>query len=225
MLASVNLGGSTATFATDAGVQAAMPAGAIAGAPKTTSAANAHFLTQGLALLSANIWFSQSTDSGGQTHTFILPVDANGKYVQIETGPDELQGSSVAALSGVEAGTLSVAGFSPEGFNMTANIATHSNGQWGASNLQSCDRLRNIGEQLVTIDCESSRSTFGKMQNVAGTIVGAWLRPYQENGITKADETYYFANTSRPVTYSLSADGSMLTLDGRTDRMRSRISK
>jgi hypothetical protein len=262
--ASVNLDGSTATFASDAGVQAAMTAGGIAGAPKSVAAVSAHFLAQGLALLSGNIWFNQSTDSGGQTHTAILRIDAMGKYVQIETGSDKLEGSTVVASSGVEAGTLSVAGFSPSGFNVTATIATDSNGQWGVSGFQECDRLRNVGDQLVTIDCNSARGNFSKMQNVAGGIVGAWFRTFQENGITLASETYYFANgtyvdtgytvdcvgacpsearfgtytlanglltavedgsADQPITYSLLADGNALTLDGRTDRVLTRISK
>ena len=262
--ASVNLGGATATFATDAGVQAAMTAGGIGGVPRTIAAANAHFLSQGLAMLSGNIWVDQSVDSGGQTHTFVLRVDATGNYVQIETGPDELQGDTVVAYSGVEVGTLTVAGFSPDGFNLSATTSTDSNGQWGASNLQACDRLRNTGDQLVNIDCESSRRSFSKMQNVAGSIVGGWLVTYQEGSLTNAMETYYFANgtyvstgytvncvggcpseahygtwtiangllttveggqTSRPVTYRLSADGMTLTLDGNTSFAQTRISK
>lgn len=234
--ASANLSGSTSTFAADSGVQAAMTAGGISGSPTSNAMAGEHFVSQGLALLSRNIWVNQSADSGGQTHTVILRIDASGRYTQIETGASESVGGETVASSGVEAGTLSVAGFSPQGYNVTATIASDSNGEWGASSLQACDRFRNVGEQLVTSDCESSRGLFGKMPNVDTAITGAWYVEFLDDGELNAMETYYFPNGSyvvsyykpgcaeacaseaRSGTYAL-ADGMITTtVDGRTSR-------
>ncbi len=190
--ASVNLGGATATFAADAGLQAAMTAGGITGAPTSTSAANAHFISQGLGLLSGNIWVNQSTVDG-HTHTVILNIKPDGSYLHAEAGLEE----DGAGHSGAEFGTLTVAGFTTSGYGLTSTIGYDGNGEWGASHLQACDRFRSVGDQLITSDCESSRGVFSKMDNVANSVVGAWSGQLGSTTI----QYYLFANGTLIHTY------------------------
>lgn len=184
--ASVNLSGTTATFAADAGVQAAMTAGGVAGAPRTTTAANDHFKAQGLELLSRNIWVSQSYAQG--THTTVLRFNANGSYVHAEAGAADSDGET-----GLETGTIAVTGFSPTGFSLTSTVAYDANGDWGASDLQPCDTFRNSGVDLIIGDrCTNNAGTgqFKKMDNNPQTLVGAWEFKDADKSIT----FYFFAD-------------------------------
>lgn len=202
---SVNLGSSTATFATEAGVQATMTAGGIAGAPKSVAAAGAHFLAQAMPLLTGNIWLSQSVDATGQTRTSILNIEATGKYVQVEAGPDEVSGTTTIGFTGVEVGTLTAAGFTPQGYNFTATMPTDSNLDWGMSALLDCGRFRNTGDQLVTSNCTTARGVFSKVPNTATGIVGGWRTVYQDvDAVVETAIDYYFlANGTYLVTYYL----------------------
>jgi hypothetical protein len=200
---SVNLGGSTATFATDAGVQSAMTAGGIAGAPKSVAAAGAHFLAQAMPLLTGNIWVSQSVDATGQTRTSVLNIESTGKYVQVEAGPDEVSGTTTIGFTGVEVGTLTAAGFTPQGYNFTATIPTDSNLDWGMSALLDCGRFRNTGDQLVTSNCTTARGVFSKVPNSSTGIVGGWRTVYQDPDLVMetAIDYYFLANGTFLITY------------------------
>ncbi len=201
---SVNLGGATNTFAADAGVQAAMTAGGVAGAPKTTTAANAHFKAQGLELLSRNIWVSQSFTDGSRT--VVLDIKPTGKYMHIEAGPSDMEGQTVIASSGPEFGTLTVLSFSPQGFAVTSTVAFDRNGEWGASNLRACDRFRNVGDKLIVgDDCEGNHGNgvFSKMDNDPTSLVGAWSGT---QGATTF-KIYFFANGRLLISQSFETDG------------------
>jgi len=189
---SMNLGGSTATFATDAGVQAAMTAGGITGAPKSVAAAGAHFMAQALPLLTGNIWVSQSVGATGQTRTSVLNIESTGRYVQVEAGPAEVVGNTTIGTTGVEVGTLTSAGFTPQGYNFTATIATDSNADWGMSGLLACGRFRNTGDQLVTSNCTTARGVFAKLPNTTTGIIGGWRTTYLDVDTGASSIDYYF---------------------------------
>jgi hypothetical protein len=199
--ASVNLDGSTATFATDGNVQGAMTAGGTAGAPKSVAAAGAHFMTQAMPLMSGNIWVSQSVGTDGQTRTSVLNIESTGRYVQVEAGPDEVSGDTTVGSSGVEVGTLTAAGFTPQGFNFTATIAVDSNDDWGMSGLLACGRFRNTGDQLIASNCTTPRAVFSKLPNTATGIVGGWRTTYLDEDTETSIDYYFLANGTFLITY------------------------
>jgi hypothetical protein len=192
--ASVDLATATATFASSAntGLQAAMTAGAISGAIKTTAAANEHFKTQGLSLLASNIWVQQSTDSGGQTHTVVLRLDSTGSYLQIEAGSTEYANGPLqpaTSATGLEVGRVQVSGVTPSGFSLTSTVALDANGRWGLSSLKPCETFRSVGALLMTSDCAGGSATLRPMDNSTSGLVGAYF--YASSTIT---EFYFFAN-------------------------------
>ncbi|MBC7436126.1 MAG: hypothetical protein H7332_08665 [Bdellovibrionales bacterium] len=193
---SVNLAGGTATFAADAGLQGTMTAGGVSGAPKSNDVASAHFLAQALPLVAGNIWVSQSVDVTGQTRTSVLNIESTGRYVQVEAGPSEVMDTNTIGATGIEAGTLTAAGFTPQGYNFTATIATDSNLGWGVSGLLDCGRFRNTGDQLVTGNCTNSRGVFSKLPNTTMGIVGGWRTTYldPEFGTEESIDHYFLAN-------------------------------
>ncbi|HET7060899.1 MAG TPA: adhesin, partial [Nitrosospira sp.] len=84
--ASINLESDPAAFSTSPELQKAREGGSVAGAAKTPEQAEAHFLSQGVKLLSTNIW-AQYDDA---TASIIRASTAEGgEYLEGEATPDD----------------------------------------------------------------------------------------------------------------------------------------
>ncbi len=190
--ASVNLGAATATFASSANtaLQAAMTAGGISTPIKTAAEANAHFLSQGLGLLSTNIW----TMVDGTT-MIAIRIAANGEYLMGEADKDSYSGyqegscqadgsgcipvesASLISTAGHEYGNLALPSFNQYGYSFTAAIAAgdDTNLQSGFSHPQVCDRVKPSGESIQFGGCPDG-GLARKMDNDPAGIVGAWAQ-------------------------------------------------
>lgn len=124
--------------------------------------ARTHFIEEGMKLLAGNIWVGR--DEAG-TPLFALQMDAEGNYQFGEHGDQDAAGGS-----GVEAGKATITAVDAGGYKYSAATTMDTNGEWGLSHPQDSDRLRSIGDYLVS----ESGDRITKMDNVAGTIVGAW---------------------------------------------------
>lgn len=169
----IDLTADTATFASSAntGLQAAMDAGGITTPIVSTSDANAHFLEQGMTLLSSNIWVFQ---------TGMIRFNASGEYLEGEVGVDAYGGTA-----GAEYGSAALTLFDVNGYKIVPNTpSVDTNGHWGLSDMLPCDRWRSVGDQIVmsedrtepVTDCGNSQvlDTFNKPDNDPTGIVGVW---------------------------------------------------
>ncbi len=128
--------------------------------------ASANFLRQFLQLFATRLW------GGSDGATFALGrSDTTGRYITGQAGPAE-----PGAHAGVEAGQVFSAGFDNFGWVWgTPTLTIDTNGDWGFSNLRSCERLRIVGDSVKAIDCAGAvESTTPKMENDPAGIVGAW---------------------------------------------------
>lgn len=202
--ASIDLMGDPATFASSAntGLQAAMTAGGITTPVVTTTAANAHFLTQGMILLSSNIWVIPPT-AADPTIWSLLRLAATGEYLEGD-GPGNLN------TPGVEHGTASLPSFDVHGYTAAAtNITVDTNDDAGLSHPLVCDRFRPVGDQLIFSEdrtnlsgtCAASvdHDVIIKMENDPAGIVGVWA-----NGTATTIKTQHLAFFS---------DGTFLLVD------------
>lgn len=164
-----------ASFNTSA-LQTAMTAGGIATPIVSTTNANAHFLAQGMTLLSSNIWAFHI--GSGTTDTGFIRFNPNGEYLhgQAET-------ANGSGMPGVEYGTASLPSFDVNGYKLVATTSVDTNGEWGASHPLNCDRFRSVGEQLFFTEDRTTPTTCAnstnldpasKAENDPTGIVGVW---------------------------------------------------
>jgi hypothetical protein len=157
-----------ATFAANTALQTAMTAGGITTPIVSTADANAHFLAQGMTLLSSNIWVSQpAANTNGAT--IMLRFAANGEYLHGEAAT-----ANGGGTAGVEYGAASLPSFDVNGYILAATPSVDTNGEWGASNPQPCDRVRSVGDQLISTCTNSVNATISKAENNSTGIVGVW---------------------------------------------------
>ena len=165
-----------ASFNTTA-LQAAMDAGGITTDIVTTDDANAHFLAQGMTLLSSNIWVIPPT-AADPTDWVLLRLAATGEYLHGE-GPRDLD------TAGVEHGTASLPSFDVHGYTVAAtNITVDTNSDAGLSHPLVCDRFRPVGDNLIFSEDRANLSgtcaasvdydVIVKMENNPTGIVGVW---------------------------------------------------
>ena len=121
---SINLDGDIATFAASADLQKAREAGRIAGPVRTLEQASAHFRSQGMTLLSTDIWVSydDTTAVAIRASTY-----GSGEYLQGEATPDDscdanrVCGSKLVSKAGVEYGAARCPSLIPGDLNSLGN--------------------------------------------------------------------------------------------------------
>jgi len=128
--------------------------------------ATANFLRQFLQLFATKLW---GTSDGS---TFILArSDTTGRYIMGQAGQ-----AGPGELPGVEAGQIFSAGFDKLGWIWgKPTLTIDTNGEWGFSDVRSCDRIQVVGDSIKAIDCVGADGgTTAKMENDPAGIVGAW---------------------------------------------------
>lgn len=177
--ASINLDSEPAAFVASAELQKAREAGGVAGAVKTAEQAKAHFLSQGIPLLSTNIWV-RNDDA---TASVIRISAANGgEYLNGEATPDDscdtnrVCGGKLLSKAGVEYGAARVSEFETRGFKFVGKPTIDTNLHAGLSNPRPSWRVRTDGPELITSDImtvqrpRKQASLFGELFHIAGTL-------------------------------------------------------
>lgn len=155
-----------------AALQAAMSAGGITTPIVSAAVASAHFLAQGMKMLSDNVWVSRQAGK-----TSLLRVMPDGAYIFGSVGSTTEQG--------VESGAASAQSFDTRGFHLSLTISVDALGDAATSGNLPCDRIRFAGDQLLFSEATTTDSgvtctgdtvfdTFSKAENVPGGIVGVW---------------------------------------------------
>lgn len=130
---------------------------------------------QNAAQLASNIWVREAKDAT-QT-SLVLRFAANGQYLLGEVGP-----AGGGGMSGVEYGTFVATSTDARGAVLAAAPIVDTNGEWGASHPQPCDRIVVNGDQLLFRSGTSSaavctqvdESAVDKVPGNGSGIVGAW---------------------------------------------------
>ena len=126
----------SAAFSASAELQKAREAGAIAGPAKTQEQADAHFLSQGIGLLSTNIWVKHD---GAAASVIRASAGKGGEYLEGEATPDDscdanrVCGGNLVSKAGVEYGAASVSEFDTRGFKFIGKPEIDTNLQAGLS--------------------------------------------------------------------------------------------
>jgi hypothetical protein len=177
--ASINLDGDAAAFSASAELQKAREAGGIAGPAKTQKQADAHFLSQGIGLLSTNIWVKHD---GAAASVIRASAGKGGEYLEGEATPDDscdanrVCGGNLVSKAGVEYGAASVSEFDTRGFKFIGKPEIDTNLQAGLSHPRSTWRLRTDGSDLIASDIvtvqreKKQASLFGELFHIAGTL-------------------------------------------------------
>ncbi len=151
--ASIDLDSDPAVFAASVELQKAREAGGVTGAVKTVEQANAHFLSQGMATLSTNIWFRHETSAA-----FVLRTLASGEYLQGEAITDDfcdanrVCGGTKIFAAGVEYGTASLSEFDNRGFKIIGKPSLDTNLKAGLSHPQPTWRVRTDGIDMIATE-------------------------------------------------------------------------
>ncbi|TFH10354.1 MAG: adhesin [Nitrosomonadales bacterium] len=173
---SINLDSDPAVFASSSALQSVRQKGGIVGAIKTAAAAKAHFLSQGISLLSTDVWVKYDDT----TATIIRTSVANaGEYLFGEAVADDpcdinlVCGSKPISKAGVEYGAISLLEFDLRGFKIVGEPAIDTNLQAGLSHLRPNWRIYTDGSELITTDIViaprkvEQSSIFGELFHIA----------------------------------------------------------
>ena len=160
-VSSLNLDGDVAAFAASAELQKAREAGGIAGPVRTLEQAGAHFLSQGVTLLSTDVWVSYD-----DTTAVVIRASTvgTGEYLQGEATPDDscdanrVCGSKLVSKAGVEYGAARMSEFDTRGFKFAGEPVIDTNLQAGLSHLRLNWRIRIDGAGLVATDIVAAPS-------------------------------------------------------------------
>lgn len=160
-VSSLNLDGDVAAFAASAELQKAREAGGIAGPVRTLEQAGAHFLSQGVTLLSTDVWVSYD-----DTTAVVIRASTvgTGEYLQGEATPDDscdanrVCGSKLVSKAGVEYGAARMSEFDTRGFKFAGEPMIDTNLQAGLSHLRPNWRIRIDGAGLVATDIVAAPS-------------------------------------------------------------------
>lgn len=177
--ASINLDSDPAAFSASPELQKAREAGQVAGPVKTAEQAKAHFLSQGIKLLSTNIWVKHD---GAATSVIRASAGKGGEYLEGEATPDDscdanrVCGGNLVSKAGVEYGAASVSEFDTRGFKFIGKPEIDTNLQAGLSHPRPTWRLRTDGYDLIASDivtvqrARKQPSLFGELFHIAGTL-------------------------------------------------------
>ena len=176
---SINLESNPETFADSANLQNIMEASGIDGNVKTAEEARAHFLSQGVSLLSAQIWVSYSNQTASVLR---VAADSSGEYVQGDARPDDscdenrVCGGRTIFQSGVEYGVANAIELDTRGFKLIGKPSVDTNLKGGLSDPGPTRRIRTDGLELINSDIvtvqreRAESSVFGELFNIAKPI-------------------------------------------------------
>ena len=176
---SINLESDPETFADSANLKSIMEASGIEGNVRTAEEARTHFLSQGTALLSAQIWVSYDNTTASVLR---IAADSSGEYLQGDARPDDscdenrVCGGRTIFQSGVEYGVAVTEEFDNRGFKLTGKPSVDTNLKAGFSNPGPTRRVRTDGFELINSDivivqrARAESSVFGELFHIAKPI-------------------------------------------------------
>lgn len=176
---SINLDSNPQTFAEAANLKSIMEAGNIEGEARTPEEARDHFMSQGVALLSAQIWVSYTNQTASVLR---VAADNSGEYLHAEARPDDscdenrVCGGRTIFQAGVEAGIANAIDFDNRGFKLVGKPTIDTNIKAGLSDPGPTRRVRTDGFELiysdiVTVQREREKtSVFGELFHIAKPI-------------------------------------------------------
>lgn len=176
---SINLDTNPESFAESAKLQDLMEASGISGDVKTKEEARNHFMSQGVALLSAQIWVSYSNQTASVLR---VASDNSGEYLNGEARPDDscdenrVCGGRTVFQAGVEYGVAKAVDFDNRGFKLIGTPSVDTNIKAGLSNPGPTRRLRTDGFELIHSDivtvqrAREQSSVFGELFHIAKPI-------------------------------------------------------
>ena len=201
---SISLDSDPAAFAASAELQKAREAGGVSGAVKTADQARAHFLSQGIPMLSSNIWVKHD---GTSASVIRISTSGGGEYLNGEATPDDscdanrVCGGKLVSKAGVEYGVAGVSEFDTRGFKFVSKPAIDTNLQAGLSNPRPTVRVRTDGSDLINSDIvtvqreKKQASLFGELFHIAGTLeISSDKEPIK----TEIKESRYSAMENEP---------------------------
>ena len=151
----INLDNDPDTFAVSSALQNVRQKAGIEGEIKGLAEINTHFLSQGISLLSNNIWVRYDDT----TATLIRISDANdGDYLYGEAivddpcDADNVCGNKTVSKAGVEYGPVVLSTFGLRGFKIVGKAVIDTNLQAGLSHLRPSLRIYTDGYELITTD-------------------------------------------------------------------------
>lgn len=177
--ASINLDSDPAAFAASPELQKAREAGGVAGPVKTAAQAKAHFLSQGIGMLSTNVWVKNDDATASIIR---ISADGSGEYLEGEATPDDscdanrVCGGNLVSKAGVEYGAPSISEFDTRGFKFVGKPVIDTNLHAGLSHPRATWRIRTDGSDLITTDivtvprAREQKSLFGELFHIAGTL-------------------------------------------------------
>lgn len=176
---SINLENDPETFADSTNLKSIMEASGIEGNVRTAEEARTHFLSQGTALLSAQIWVSYDNTTASVLR---IAADSSGEYLQGDARPDDscdenrVCGGRTIFQSGVEYGIAVAEEFDTRGFKLTGKPSVDTNLKAGFSNPGPTRRVRTDGFELINSDivivqrARAETSVFGELFHIAKPI-------------------------------------------------------
>lgn len=176
---SINLDSSPDSFAESAGLKNIIETSGSAGQVRTMEEASAHFLSQGVALLSAQIWVSYNNQTASVLR---VAADNSGEYLHGDARTDDscdenrVCGGRTIFQSGVEYGTAKAVEFDTRGFKLVGTPSVDTNLKGGLSNPNPTRRVRTDGFELINSDIISAQrareesSVFGELFHIAKPI-------------------------------------------------------
>ncbi len=151
----INLDNDPDTFAASSALQNVRQKAGIEGKIKGSAEINTHFLSQGISLLSNNIWVRYDDT----TATLIRISNANdGDYLYGEAivddpcDADNVCGNKTVSKAGVEYGPVALSTFGLRGFKIVGKAVIDTNLQAGLSHLRPSLRIYTDGYELITTD-------------------------------------------------------------------------
>ena len=151
----ISLDNDPGTFAASSALQDVRQKAGIEGAIKGSAEVNTHFLSQGIGLLSNNIWVKYDDT----TATLIrMSIVNDGDYLYGEAivddpcDADNVCGNKTVSKAGVEYGPAVLSTFGLRGFKIVGKAAIDTNLQAGLSHLRPSWRIYTDGYELITTD-------------------------------------------------------------------------
>ena len=172
----INLDSDPSEFAASSALQSIRQKGGIVGAIKSPGEANAHFLSQGISLMSTDIWVKFDDTTATLIRT---SVDNDGEYLFGEAVADDpcdinlVCGSKPVSTAGVEYGAAVLPQFNLRGFKVVGEPVIDTNLQAGLSHLRPNLRIYTDGSELITTDIVvaprkvEQSSIFGELFHIA----------------------------------------------------------
>lgn len=154
---------------------------------RTPEDAEAHFLEQGLVLLSQRVWVIYS-----RTEAIMLRMADDGEYLLGEATPDdytgvdcgetpdscvEVQDPELVSRAGVEYGVAAILGADSYGYIVEGTAGVDTNLQGGLSDRVLCDRLKPEGDSLTfggACPDDGDQGEILAAPNDNASLVGVW---------------------------------------------------